>query len=79
MAFFGKNGSVKDWLDNLLGTATIDKDTALKERWKETRIKEIALYTAISLVADIIGRCERKVYKNGKIVKDRNWYVLNAG
>ncbi|MCD7882518.1 MAG: phage portal protein [Lachnospiraceae bacterium] len=78
MAFFGKNGSVKDWLDNLLGTATIDKDTALKERWKETRIKEIALYTAISLVADIIGRCERKVYKGGKIVKDRNWYVLNV-
>ncbi|MCD8396101.1 MAG: phage portal protein [Lachnospiraceae bacterium] len=78
MGFFSRDGTVKDWLGKVIGTASISKDDEMKEKWKETRIKEMALYTAVSLVADIIGRCERQVYKNGKIVKDRNWYIWNV-
>lgn len=41
-------------------------------------IKELAIYTAISLIANAISQSEIKVYKNGKsVVQDEDYFSLN--
>lgn len=40
--------------------------------------KELALYTASSLIENAISKCEFKVYENGKEVKNDDYYVLNV-
>ena len=40
-------------------------------------IKEMALYCAISIIANAVSQCEIKVYKNGEYVRDEDWYSLN--
>ena len=44
---------------------------------KALYIKELAAYSAISLIANAISQCEILVYENGKQVKNGNWYSLN--
>ncbi len=41
-------------------------------------IKELAKYTAISLIASAIALCEIVVYVKGKRVKNGDWYSLNV-
>ena len=41
-------------------------------------IKELALYSAISLIANAVSQCEILVYENGKQVRDDSWYSLNV-
>ncbi|MCD8190162.1 MAG: phage portal protein [Clostridiales bacterium] len=40
-------------------------------------IKELALYTAIGLVADLLSGCEIQVFRQGQPVHDGNWFRLN--
>lgn len=40
--------------------------------------KELALYTATSLIANAISKCEFKVFENGKSVKNDDYYILNV-
>ncbi len=40
-------------------------------------IKELALYCAVSIIANAVSQCEIKVYKAGKNVQDNDWYSLN--
>lgn len=40
-------------------------------------IKELAKYTAISLIANAIALCEIIVYEDGKRVQNDDWYSLN--
>lgn len=67
--------SAKDFLDNLIGGATIDDKN---EELNELAVKEMALYTAVSFVADLIAGCEIIVYENDKPVKNGNWYYWNV-
>ncbi len=41
-------------------------------------IKELAMYSAVSLIANAISQCEILVYENGKQVRNENWYSLNV-
>lgn len=41
-------------------------------------IKELAKYTAISLIASALSLCEILVYENGKKVRNGDWYSLNV-
>lgn len=41
------------------------------------QIKEMALYTASSILANAISGCEFRVYQKGKRIKDNDWYRLN--
>ena len=43
----------------------------------EYSLKRLALYIAISYIANAITKCEFKVYKNNKEVKDETYYALN--
>lgn len=40
--------------------------------------KELALYTASSLIENAIGKCEFKTYEQGKEVKKEDYYLLNV-
>lgn len=44
----------------------------------EYSLKKLALYIAISYIANAITKCEFKVYKNNKEVKDETYYALNV-
>lgn len=43
----------------------------------EIYVKELAIYTATSLIANAISQSEIKVYKSGKSVQDEDYYSLN--
>lgn len=69
------------WLENFL-----EKFTKV-ERYGGTVIinipsslyyKELALYTASSLIENAIGKCEFKTFENGKEVKKEDYYLLNV-
>lgn len=53
------------------GTVVIDIPSSLY-------YKELALYTASSLIENAIGKCEFKTYENGKPVKKEDYYLLNV-
>ncbi len=40
-------------------------------------IKDFAIYTCVSLIANAISQCEILVYEEGKQVRNDNWYSLN--
>ena len=42
----------------------------------EIYVKELAIYTATSLIANAISQSEIKVYKSGKSVQDEDYYSL---
>ena len=43
----------------------------------EIYVKELAIYTATSLIANAISQSEIEVYKSGKSVQDEDYYSLN--
>lgn len=51
---------------------------ALVDAASQIYVKDLAIYTAVSLIADLLGRCERQVYRDGKLVRDENWYRWNV-
>ena len=44
----------------------------------ELYYKELAIYTASSLISNAISRSEMRVFKNGVPLKDRDYYLLNV-
>ena len=74
MAFFTKK--VSDWLCKTVAVASIEAvNPATLAR--QSAIKDVALYTAVGLIADITCECERQVFKSGKLTKDGTWYRWN--
>lgn len=59
-------------------TKLIDMDTIFDEMKDELRCKEMAFYIATSYIANTISKCEFKVYKNHKEIKDELYYLLNV-
>lgn len=43
-----------------------------------TYIKNLAVYTAVSIIANALSQCEIVVYENGEKVENENWYDLNV-
>lgn len=44
---------------------------------QEIYFKELALYTAISYIANAISKCEIKNYKDGEEVKGLSYFIMN--
>lgn len=53
------------------------EDTAYVSVSPSVVYKEMALYTAVSIIANAISACEFKVYNNKKEVKNEDWFRLN--
>ena len=75
MGFF-TNWTVSDWLGSQLATVSVEA-VSPETVAEQSAIRDIALYTAVGLVADIVCECERQVFKGGNLVRDGNWYRWN--
>ena len=74
MAFFKK--SVSDWLGKQYEVMTVQA-VSPETIARQSAIKNIAMYTAVGLIADIVCECERQFYHKGNLIRDGNWYVWN--
>lgn len=68
-------GKLYDYLDKQVD----DKKISAKfgDTVRSLQFKEVALYIATSYIANTIGNCEFKTYKDGKEVKEDLYYELN--
>ena len=70
-------GWFRNWIEKIKsierygGTVTIDIPASLY-------YKELALYTASSLIENAISKCEFKTYEEGEPVKKEDYYLLNV-
>lgn len=73
--------SIKTWFMDFLGNAKNEKgdivQSIIEEQMQEIYHKELAIQTAISLIANAIAKCEIKVYENNKEVKNKLYHTLN--
>lgn len=73
--------SIKTWFMDFLGNAKSEKgeivDNIFEEKIQEVYYKELAIQTAISLIANAIAKCEIKVYENNQEVRNELYYTLN--
>ena len=74
MGFF--NFSLFDFFDKQIDTAELT--TIIASAYEQVHFKELALYIAISYIANSLSKCEIKVFKEGKEVKDEWYYTLNV-
>lgn len=70
-----------DFLNRILPFKKADSitlETVFSDLEDELKCKEMAFYIATSYIANTISKCEFKVYKNNKEVKDSLYYKLNV-
>ena len=65
-----------NFLEKKINTAEID--TIIAQKMEQAAFKELALYIAISYIANTLSKCEIKVYKDFKEVHDEWYYLLNV-
>lgn len=75
---------VFDFLDKSPKKETSSKDiegsknSSIRNLEINIQYKELALYTAITLIANAISKCEFKILKKNESVKDKHYYILNV-
>lgn len=73
----------REWIVDFVGNVKTrrsdgtDIDTVIGEVKSEIFYKELAIYTAITLIANAISKCEIKTYENKVEVKNKKYYALN--
>lgn len=74
--------SIKTWITDFLGNTKAKKGTieesAIQEQLQEFFYKELAIQTAITLIANAIAKCEIKVFEENREVKNELYYILNV-
>ena len=73
--------SFKTWFMDFLGNVKKEKgdvvENVIEEQIQEIYYKELAIQTAISLIANAISKCEIKVYEENKEEKNKLYHTLN--
>lgn len=70
---------VVDWLGKLMTDAEpVTTDSYGKNFAASLYFKELAVYMAVSYIANTISKCEIKTYVKGKEVKEDLYYLLNV-
>ncbi len=74
--------SIRQWLLNKLGIksggSTAKEMEALEAAAQEYRIRELAFYVCVDMIASAIGRCEFKTLQRGKSVMGNEYYLWNV-
>ena len=74
--------SIKTWFMDFLGNAKNNKgeiiESVIEEKVQEIYYKELAIQTAITLIANAIAKCEIKIYEKNREVKNKTYYTLNV-
>lgn len=72
--------SIREWLVGKLGTLT-QRNVSVQELLgaaQEVCIRELAFAACVNMVANAVGRCEFKTYRNGKPDKSEEYYLWNV-
>ena len=76
--------SLKEWLiGKLSGNQQPRGDpieiscAALDEYAKEIRIRELAFYTCVNMIANAVSKCQLRTFSKGKEVKGKEYYLWN--
>ena len=73
--------SIKTWFMDFLGNVKNEKgeivESIIEEKVQEIYYKELAIQTAITLIANAIAKCEIKVYEKNHEVKNKLYHTLN--
>ena len=67
-----------DFLGNVKNEKGEITENIIEEKIQEIYYKELAIQTAISLIANAIAKCEIKVQENNQEVKNKLYYILNV-
>lgn len=69
------------WLLGKMGVTKLQKnEIPVKEivtAWQELQVRELAFWSCVNLVADVVGKCEFQTYLGGKEVKRGEHYLWN--
>lgn len=72
--------SLLRWLRSMTGEDRA-KEISVRELYEaaeEYRLRELAFWSCVNMVANALGRAEFRTYQNGVEVRDREYYMLNV-
>ena len=74
--------SIKQWLLNKLDIQRNKKNAdisyhVLFDLMEDYRIRELAFHTCMSLIANALGKCEFKTYRNYEEIKEKEYWLWN--
>ena len=58
-------------------TEIVDVCSCLDPDGLELQFREAAFWACVNLIANAVGKCEVRVFRNGKQTKDAEWYLWN--
>lgn len=58
-------------------TAELTDEQAFFQLMGETYVRELAFWTSVNLIANVVSKCEFKTFQNGKEVKGSEYYLWN--
>ena len=68
--------NIFNFLDRKVGNA--EYEILIAKAKEKAAFRELAIYIAMSYIANALSKCEFKTYKNGKEVQDETYYRLNV-
>ena len=68
-----------DWIAPKNGRVSMKEISCreLMEAAQDYKLREMAFWTCVNLIANAMGRCEVRTFENGKEVRDRLYYLWN--
>src|SRR5699024_8869546 len=72
---------IKDWFFSLVGRqggSQIKIDEYCDRLQKEVYVKNLAVQSAINLIANSLSLSEFETYEKGKKIKEENYYLFNV-
>lgn len=67
--------NIFNFLDKKVGDA--DYEILIAKAKEKAAFRELAIFIAVSYIANALSKCEFKTYKNGKEVQEETYYKLN--
>ena len=75
--------SIRDWIVSKLSPAPIKGcgDITCTELWEavqEYRLRELAFHVCVNTIANAVGKCEFKTFRNGQPIRENEYYLWNV-
>lgn len=73
-------GAIKEFLFNFVmrgKNGTGGGCEELYEAWREVQVREMAFWSCVNLIANAVGKCEFKTYRNQKSIIGAEYYLWN--
>ena len=75
--------SIRDWIVSKLSPAPVKGcgDITCTELWEavqEYRLRELAFHVCVNTIANAVGKCEFKTFRNGQPIRENEYYLWNV-